>query len=219
MVMTYFYSQLIPVKYNFEGYLIVLASGNIDKALVGYDTKYDCGSGDLNPLGSINKLDANNLINYLAELYPHLTALKDIVNAQPLAELTPVIPGEKIQSAEDAIRLTYKEIKMFNELRNQELCGIVSMYEQACDFMPDVSPADVKEKVLRFFTRYFRNRHKSTILTPGVHLSGNSVEDSRYDHRPFVYESRGERPFEYQWEKVDSICENRLKHFNSNSGN
>ena len=76
MVMTYFYAQLVPVKYNFDGFLVVLACGNIDEGLIGYATKYDCGSGDLNPIGSINKVDALNLLQYLSELYPELSAIK-----------------------------------------------------------------------------------------------------------------------------------------------
>lgn len=103
---------------------------------------------------------------------------------------------------------------MLNKLRNQELCGIVSMFVNICDLLPQSNPEDLKKKVMRFFTRYFRNRHKSTILTPGVHLTGNSIDDNRFDHRPYQYDNRGERPYNYQWLRVDSICEYRLKEFN-----
>ena len=34
-----------------QGYLLVLGTGNVDEALRGYLTKYDCSSADLNPIG------------------------------------------------------------------------------------------------------------------------------------------------------------------------
>ena len=33
----------------------MLSSANLDESLRGYFTKYDCSSGDLNPIGSVSK--------------------------------------------------------------------------------------------------------------------------------------------------------------------
>ena len=39
------------------GSLLVLGSANVDEALRGYYTKYDCSAADLNPIGGVNKRD------------------------------------------------------------------------------------------------------------------------------------------------------------------
>lgn len=100
---------------------------------------------------------------------------------------------------------------MFNDLRNLEMCGIVSTFHGLSEMLPDFSPEKIKEKCEIFFERYFRNRHKTTVLTPGVHLTMNSVDDNRFDLRPHLYDLRGKRPFDYQWARVDEIVEKKLK--------
>jgi NAD+ synthase (glutamine-hydrolysing) len=116
-----------------------------------------------------------------------------------------------VQTDEEDIGLSYKEIKLFNDLRNKELCGIVSTFLGYSELKPNMSPAEVQSKCEIFFKRYFQNRHKTTVLTPSVHLSGNSCDDNRYDLRPFLYDLRGKRGFDYQWERVESIVQKKLK--------
>jgi hypothetical protein len=41
--------------YDATGWLLVLGSANVDEALRGYLTKYDCSSADINPIGGISK--------------------------------------------------------------------------------------------------------------------------------------------------------------------
>lgn len=36
----------------------------------------------------------------------------------------------------------------------------------------NLTPTQIAAKVMRFFRFYAMNRHKSTVLTPSVHLSG-----------------------------------------------
>ncbi|CAN0027958.1 unnamed protein product, partial [Choristocarpus tenellus] len=55
MVISYLLAQLLPWVRGQEGYLLVLGSANVDEALRGYMTKYDCSSADLNPIGAISK--------------------------------------------------------------------------------------------------------------------------------------------------------------------
>lgn len=38
-----------------------------------------------------------------------------------------------------------------------------------------------------FYRNYALNRHKATIITPSVHLSGYNPDDNRHDLRPFLY--------------------------------
>jgi NAD+ synthase (glutamine-hydrolysing) len=55
MVLSYFMAQLELEKPKKEGFLLVLGSANLDEALRGYFTKYDCSSADYNPIGSFSK--------------------------------------------------------------------------------------------------------------------------------------------------------------------
>lgn len=60
MVMSYFLAQLMPWHKSSEDYpgtLLVLGSANVDEALRGYYTKYDCSAADINPIGGIRKVD------------------------------------------------------------------------------------------------------------------------------------------------------------------
>ncbi|KPI42007.1 putative glutamine-dependent NAD(+) synthetase [Cyphellophora attinorum] len=50
-----------------------------------------------------------------------------------------------------------------------------------------LSARAVYEKVRRFYYYFNVNRHKATILPPGLHLEEYSPEDNRYDLRPFLY--------------------------------
>ena len=60
MVIGFSFSQLLPWFRGTNGFLLVLASANADETLRGYMTKYDCSSGDLNPIGSFNKAVCSN---------------------------------------------------------------------------------------------------------------------------------------------------------------
>lgn len=53
--------------------LLVIATGNCDEGLSGYFTKYDCSSGDLNPIGSICKTDLRRFARFMMEKYPFMT--------------------------------------------------------------------------------------------------------------------------------------------------
>ena len=51
------------------GSLLVIATGNCDEGLSGYFTKYDCSSGDLNPIGSICKNDLRKFVKHVMNSY------------------------------------------------------------------------------------------------------------------------------------------------------
>ncbi len=44
------------------GFVLVLGSSNLDEALRGYCTKYDCSSADINPIGSFSKEDLKTFL-------------------------------------------------------------------------------------------------------------------------------------------------------------
>jgi len=62
LVIGYFFAQLLPWVRNKKGYLLVLGSSNVDEALRGYFTKYDCSSADINPIGGVSKQDLEKFL-------------------------------------------------------------------------------------------------------------------------------------------------------------
>jgi len=59
----------------------------------------------------------------------------------------------------------------------------------------------VAEKVKKFFKRNSINRHKITVLTPGLHASISDCDDKRFDMRPFLYNIS----WEYQFKQIDDL--------------
>lgn len=57
-------------------------------------TKYDCSSADVNPIGAVSKLDLKRFLLWAAERYS-FSALNDIVEAPPTAELRPLSGGDE----------------------------------------------------------------------------------------------------------------------------
>ncbi|CAG2063230.1 unnamed protein product [Timema podura] len=64
MVLAYLFAQLMLWVRNRSGGLLVLGSSNVDEALRGYMTKYDCSSADINPIGGISKTDLKSFLGY-----------------------------------------------------------------------------------------------------------------------------------------------------------
>lgn len=64
MVLSYLFAQLMLWVRNRPGGLLVLGSANVDEALRGYMTKYDCSSADVNPIGGISKTDLRKFLFY-----------------------------------------------------------------------------------------------------------------------------------------------------------
>jgi NAD+ synthase (glutamine-hydrolysing) len=68
LTLSYYYAQLVAALRG-GGSLLVVATGNCDEGLSGYFTKYDCSSGDLNPIGSICKNDLRRFVKYVMNSY------------------------------------------------------------------------------------------------------------------------------------------------------
>ena len=54
-----------------------------------------------------------------------------------------------------------------------------------------------------FFRYYSINRHKMTTLTPSYHAEVYSPDDNRFDHRPFLYNTR----WTWQFGAIDQALE------------
>lgn len=168
--------------------LLVLGSGNVDENLRGYYTKYDASYADLSPLGSISKTDAKNFQRW-AEKEWNMPILTEFLEATPTAELLPLSEGVAVQSDEEEMGLTYAELSEFGILRKVHKLGPWSTYLRLLAERGGKpgGPRFLAEKVMRFFRFYSINRHKTTTLTPAVHLVAYNPDDNRHDLRPFLY--------------------------------
>jgi len=202
MVLSYMLAQLLPWTRGRGGFLLVLGSANVDEALRGYMTKYDCSSADINPIGGISKGDLKSFLRYAAKEYGY-SALADVVEAPPTAELRPLSGDEVEQTDEADMGMTYEELGEYGRLRKIERCGPVSMFTALLGkWGGRLSPSDIAGKVKHFFSSYGRNRHKLTTLTPSYHAEGYSPDDNRFDLRQFLYPN-----WERQFATVDQIVE------------
>jgi len=209
MVMAYLCAQLFPWLRGNKGFLLVLSSGNVDEALRGYMTKYDCSSGDLNPIGGICKGDLKRMLTFLSTRY-QMPVLDEIATATPTAELRPIDEStssgkdkvDSTQSDEEEMGMTYAELGVFGYFRKVLKCGPVKMFLKLVDaWKKTVAPVDVAAKVKRFFYYYSVNRHKLTTLTPSYHAECYSPDDNRFDLRQFLYNVKWTR----QFNTIDSI--------------
>ncbi|OCT48717.1 putative glutamine-dependent NAD(+) synthetase [Cladophialophora carrionii] len=191
MVIAYEMAQLSTLarkKPRAGASLLVLSSANVDEALRGYLTKYDCSSGDIAPLGSISKSDARAFLAWAREKW-NMPLISEFIDARPSAELTPLSAGVQDDESENEMGLTYDELSTFGVLRKVEKLGPWSCYLRLLVEWQDLGygPLQVATKVQRFFRFYAMNRHKSTVLTPAVHMSAYNPDDNRHDLRPFLY--------------------------------
>ncbi|CAP72883.1 uncharacterized protein PODANS_2_3150 [Podospora anserina S mat+] len=199
MVTAYEFGQILPTARGRPGggSLLVLGSANVGESLRGYLTKYDCSSADINPIGSIDKADLKRFIAW-AEKEFDLPCLHEFLTAVPTAELEPITENY-VQSDEADMGMTYEELTTFGRLRKLNKLGPFAMFQRLVhdwsidrkhvegDTAPHYTPAQVAEKVKRFFHFYAINRHKMTTLTPALHCNDYSPDDNRFDLRPFLY--------------------------------
>jgi len=205
MVLAYLFAQLMLWVRDRPGGLLVLGSANVDEALRGYMTKYDCSSADVNPIGGISKKDLKSFLGYAAEHF-NLSALTAILSAPPTAELEPLKDGQLAQTDEQDMGMSYAELSVYGRLRKPGACGPYSMFMKLVHewgTSKSLTPEEVAKKVKFFFTMYSINRHKMTTLTPSYHAEVYSPDDNRFDHRPFLYNVR----WNWQFNAIDNAVQ------------
>ncbi|XP_060531013.1 glutamine-dependent NAD(+) synthetase isoform X2 [Cylas formicarius] len=152
MVLSYLFAQLVLWARGRPGGLLVLGSANVDEALRGYMTKYDCSSADINPIGGISKTDLRKFMTYAKEKF-NIHIIGEIVAAPPTAELEPLVQGKLAQTDEQDMGMTYLQLSQFGRLRKIENCGPYSMYCKLVHTWSDsCTPKQVAEKVKHFFS-------------------------------------------------------------------
>lgn len=170
-------------------------------------TKYDCSSADINPIGSISKVDLKRFIGWAAKDFD-MPILVDFLDAVPTAELEP-ITANYVQSDEVDMGMTYAELSRFGSLRKVDHLGPYGMFlrlldEWGGDGEGKLSPREIARKVKLFFHYYQINRHKQTVATPAYHAESYSPDDHRFDLRPFVYPPGFES---WSYQKIDARVE------------
>lgn len=197
MVLAYTFSLLLPWVRGVPGGLLVLGSANVDESLRGYLTKYDASSADINPIGSIAKLDLKSFVRWATKAFD-LPILAEFVDATPTAELEPITENY-VQSDEADMGLTYEELSVFGKLRKVSKLGPWSMFVRLShEWAHHMTLEQISTKIKRFFYYYAINRHKMTTLTPAYHAEQYSPDDNRFDLRPFMI-----RPFPWAFAKID----------------
>eukprot|EP00180_Rhodochaete_pulchella_P001912 Plantae.Rhodophyta-Rhodochaete_pulchella.ctg2878.p1 GENE.Plantae.Rhodophyta-Rhodochaete_pulchella.ctg2878~~Plantae.Rhodophyta-Rhodochaete_pulchella.ctg2878.p1 ORF type:complete len:300 (-),score=21.85 Plantae.Rhodophyta-Rhodochaete_pulchella.ctg2878:847-1719(-) len=206
MVLAYLFAQLIPWARGYNGTLLVLGSANVDEGLRGYLTKYDCSSADINPIGGICKSDLKRFLYWAAQPQPGglgYPSLQSVVEAKPTAELEPLTQSH-VQTDEEDMGMTYRELTEFGRLRKIEHCGPVSVFQKLLSLWRDqFSPGQIADKVKFFFRAYAMNRHKMTTITPSYHAENYSPDDNRFDLRQFLYNIR----WTWQFRRIDEILQ------------
>ena len=209
MSMTYYHGQIMlpQVRPNVRpGTLLILSSTNADAALRGYFTKYDCSSGDLNPIGALSKSMLRRFIVWAADR-------KDMPTLHVIAAQrnhTCLERGHHSGHVVQAIQpdplisdtMTHEEVSEFGKLRKDDRCGPVMLFHKMLKRASDtLSPASVAMQVKRFFVHYAAHRHKMTTLTPSYFLESHASDDNRYDPRQFIYDSS----WAWQFHRIDRM--------------
>jgi len=186
MIMAYLIGQMSSSNI----YRLNLGSSNSDEVYVGYYTKYDASSADINPIGSLPKTYIERILIVFGNTLGTLSA---IINQKPTAELMPGLVGGN-QTDEDEIGLKYREMSELSRLMSSGYGPLDSFMKINNESNNVFKLNDVGynyEKIRIFNTRYRINRHKAVILPPSVHLLSNSPDDNRYNLRPFLYPTFG----------------------------
>ncbi|XP_031500361.1 glutamine-dependent NAD(+) synthetase isoform X2 [Nymphaea colorata] len=164
--------------------------------------EYDCSSADLNPIGSVSKVDLRSFLRW-ASVNLGFTSLAEVEAAPPTAELEP-IRANYSQLDEVDMGMTYEELSLYGRLRKIFRCGPVSMFQNLVHVWHGrLTSSEVAAKVKHFFKYYSMNRHKMTVLTPSYHAESYSPEDNRFDLRQFLYNTR----WPYQFHKIDELVQ------------
>ncbi|KAJ7572199.1 hypothetical protein C8J56DRAFT_808639 [Mycena floridula] len=105
--------------------------------------------------------------------------------------------------------MTYDELSVFRRISKIEKCGLYSMFTKLVhEWGSFLSPLQITKKAKLFFFECTRNRHKMTTLAPSYHAESYSLDDNRFDLRPFLYPSRF--PWQFQKDRYGDRLSNQL---------
>jgi len=175
----------------------MIGNYNVDQSLMGFTTKYDTSSGDVNPLGTLNTSEITRICEWFRTNLKW-TEIENVI--QNHSEFVPPIYGYEDEDKD--VQLTWQQVEVLNKFRNERLCGPFSMFDNLNEFWPEIDLDLLHDTVKKFFTIYANNRHKTVIQTPALYMSNHSCDANKYDYRPYLYSG-----FEYQFHKMDKLKE------------
>ncbi|CAF1502234.1 unnamed protein product, partial [Didymodactylos carnosus] len=73
MVLSYFFAQLCLWTAGRPGWLLVLGSKNSNERSIRHFAKYDCSSGDVNPIGGLSRINLHLFLSYCAQTFNLMT--------------------------------------------------------------------------------------------------------------------------------------------------
>lgn len=197
MTLSYLLAQLIPTQNGMGGFLLMIGNYNCDQSLLGFTTKYDTSSGDVNPIGSLNTAEISRIMGWFREGLKWEEIVEVLANH---SEFVPPVYGH--EDEDNDLQLTWQQVEVLNKFRNERLCGPFSMFDNLNEFWPEIDLDLLHETVKKFFTIYSQNRHKTVIQTPALYMSNHSVDANKFDYRPYLYAG-----FDYQFHKMDKLKE------------
>lgn len=199
MTLSYLVAQIGPfTTKNKDGWLINLSNGNAEDSIMGNGAKYGSSSGDIAPLGSLNKTHIQDILVWIQ------SQNKWDVVSKILEIKYESISSVEINKAIDpkSFSLSRKEMEVFFKFRADRFCGPFSMFDNLVEFWEDHNVDSLETKIDKFFDRYKVNRHKCNIGTPNVHCSTYSCDPKSRDVRPMFYGS-----FKHQLAKMRKVKE------------
>lgn len=198
MTLSYLLAQLIPTQGgNKTGFLLMIGNYNVDESLLGFTTKYDTSSGDVNPLGTLNTSEIIRITEWFRSNLKW-NEIEDVIQSH--SQFVPPVNGHEDEDKD--LQLTWQQVEVLNKFRNERLCGPFSMFDNLNEFWPEIDLDLLHDTVKKFFTIYANNRHKTVIQTPALYMSNHSCDANKYDYRPYLYNG-----FEYQFHKMDKLKE------------
>lgn len=148
---------------------------------MGYFTKYDCSSGDIDIIGNVSKILIKETMCYIANSPVFdLQILNKINSYSPSAELKPL---DNKQNDENELNLKFVEIKLLTILKNKFSLGPSSMYYYLSQyFWPNMSKSDIFNKIQIFFTKIYKNIHKLFILPPSLQNESCAINMNNFSN-------------------------------------
>jgi len=199
MILTYLTAQCTPLtRKHKDAFLIVLANGNTANSLMGLSTKYGTGSGDIAPLGSLNRSHIRDIFEFLKSVFKWEELDAYCVGTDK--KCTDTLLTAKSLTNKTNIELSPYELECLYKFRSDRFCGPFSMFDNLSEFWNKMDPDELETKIENFFLMYSHQRHKCVIGTPNVHCSVYSCDPKSKDVRPMFYGG-----FEHQFLKMKKL--------------
>jgi len=182
MMMSYIIPQVSTNTKN----LIHLSSLNSDDINIGNYTKYGLSNCDLNPIGNLSKLYIQRILIVFGQNFDKIYSI--IIDDISKYQEKDALNISKFDESGNIFK--YTEIFELNKLMSNgygPLDTFIKISTEPNDNFDNIEPKNKLEKTCNFNNNYRINRHKSIVLPPNIHLISTTINDNKYNMRPFLY--------------------------------